>query len=299
MPIDNLGRWWPTADALGFNNPDVQPPEIPQDMHHAAVLELEAWHVQRDFNNLRRRPRAMPEEEAMNPNRSWLKKYPKLDVSKLTPVEGYNRGVALGKFKVEYDSHEQIQQKLHNTVILVRGHPFSVAGTIAMEDGKFALLLSNQDASLRWLPFDEIDDLRSMAPGYVNHNGVAYWVYRIPERQNQQGMSNRNTFLKPAGDGRASGMHNATMLACLQCRKNIPFEPNLINLMDNNVIYSIRLNNNVALYKVKNKGTSCGVEYIGRPLGLIVENKLKVLDDADLGPTWIHKDCNEVGLELF
>jgi hypothetical protein len=273
-------------------------PVIPQERIAQAREEVAMW------NMVQRRPRARAaprdRDDELDNNRGWLKRYPQMDISKMQDMDVYNRGVALQPFKVEYDSHEQINQKLNSTVILVKGHPFQVHGTIKLVGtAGYALLLGDRHGNLSWANYSDLTDFRTLAPGYINFNSTAYWVYRIPDRQNHQGMTMRNTYMKPAGDGRPQGMHPNTMMQALLNRKNIPFQPNLVELIENGVIQSIRLSNNVALHRVKNNGASCGVEYIGRPLGLVVGGRVKVLDDMDLGPTWIHKDCIDVSLELF
>jgi hypothetical protein len=60
----------------------------------------------------------------------------------------------------------------------------------------------------------------------------------------------------------------------------------------------MRLSNNVALYTTGKKGAPVGVEYCGRPLGLIVHDKCLVEDENDLYPTWIANDLAKVRLEM-
>lgn len=334
MPVDQYGRWFETADHPTFNSAFGAVPAIPDGMAAVAFREIAEWTGQRhppvpqpagqplpagrrrrlvpepglaqanpmdgvhiDMANIRV-PHREPEDRANN--REWLKQYKPLNLKELPEAKNYDRGVKLSPFRVEYDSHEQIYQKLHGSVILVKGWPYIVHGTIDKGRGKFALLLADRAGSLAWIDYDDVSDTRSVAPGYVNYNSYAYWVYRIPDRQNHQGHTSRNTFMRAAGtDGRPSGMQTNIMLTCMHSRKNILFQPNLLGLIENGIISSVRLSNNLALHKVKNKGAICGVEYIGRPLGLIVDDRLKVLDDSDLAPTWIHKDCAEVNLELY
>lgn len=300
MPFDNFGTWWPTADDPAFNTGVAGPALTTPEYRAQYEADLAVWQADR-LGGLRRvRAAAPPQAEVRAHNRGWMEKYGHLDINKLKDADTYNRGVALQPFKAEYDSHEQIQQKLYQSVILIKGWPFLVQGTIALEKGGFGLLLSDRDGTYKWVNYEEITDCRSLAPGYVNYSSAAYWVYRIPERQNHQGMTARNTLMKAAGtEHRSQGMNSNVLMQSVTGRKNIPFQTNLMDMIESDVFSSVRLSNNLALHKVKNKGAIAGVEYIGRPLGLIVDGRVKVLDDADLGPTWISKDCLDVNLELF
>lgn len=304
MPIDSFGVWWQTAGDAGFNT-GVEGPNVTAALRPQYERDLAEWQAIREMARMAGRPlRRAPAQAgeaapAMDPNRGYLDRYPRMDLTKIKEADTYSRGVNLQPFKVDYDTHEQISQKLQGSVILVKGWPFTVQATIHRKDGGFALLLGNQAGNLSWVNYEDVSDFRSLAPGYVNYNTQSYWVYRIPDRQNTQGMTQRNTYMKPAGDGRTQGMNTAVMLSCLANRKNIPFQPNLIELIESGVFSSVRLSNNLALHRVKTKGAIAGVEYIGRPFGLLVDGRVKVLDDADLGPTWIHKDCFDVNLELF
>lgn len=298
MPVDRHGIWWVSGDNPRFGSGD-RGDDLTADNRAQYDREVNEWQLMRAVARAHPGLRRDREPPMAAHNRAYMTQYPKLEIDKMVDMDTYNRGVILPPFKVEYDSHEQIQQKLYGTVILIKGHPFYVQATIQNEDGTFGLLLANRAGNFSWCMYSEISDFRTLAPGYVNHSGLAYWVFRTPERQTYQGMTSRNTFAKAAGsDGRGTGLHHNTMLSCLTNRKNMPFQSNLIDLMEQGVITSIRLSNNLALHKVKNKGAVAGVEYIGRPFGLIVDGKVKVLDDADLGPTWIVKDCMDVNLEL-
>lgn len=239
---------------------------------------------------VRRRP------DDLEPNGRMFRDYRPLDLSKVPDGPKIVRDINLPPFRVDYDSHEQIHQKLVNTVILVKDNPVYVMQS-GVQNGKFFLHVRGKGFE-GIIPYDEVKDCRGIAPGYFAYRGNAHWVYRSPERQNQQGMHQRNTYHKQAGQDLLNGARQEFLQEVLTFVKDIPFSPNLVEVMQSQGTSSIRLNNNVALYLTNKKGAPCGVEYCGRPLGLIVNDRCKVLDENDLYPTWIAKDLNKVRLEL-
>lgn len=246
------------------------------------------------------RPRVRREE--LESNVKLLKMYPELNLDKLVSGNVIARDIKLPPFKIDYDSHEQIQQKLLNTIILIKELPFYVRSTVDMGKGKYALVVSSGDANMPGqfvVKYDDVKDCRGIAPGYYMYRGGAFWIYRIPERQNSQGMHQRNMQAKAAGTGSRgqSASHNF-LLAALSPMKDIQYAGNLDELLVSGANTSIRLSNHISLYQTNKKGAPVGVEYCGRPLGLIVNGAVKVMDKNDLRPSWIHKDLHKVSLVM-
>lgn len=243
-----------------------------------------------------RRPRDQIEIENQP---KLMKSYPALKIDEIKPGI-IARDIQLPPFKIEYDTHEQINQKLIQTVILIKDRPFYVRNTIDLGKVGFALVLTGpEDIPGTWtVMYNEVKDCRGIAPGYYNHRGVAYWVYRIPERQNSQGMSARNMAAKSAGSTHAGQVGHNFLLQALNTVQDIKFADNLEAVLTAGGGSSMRLNNNIALYLTQKKGAPVGVEYCGRQLGLIVNGAVKVMDENDLRPSWIHKDLHKVGLVM-
>lgn len=230
-------------------------------------------------------------------NRQYLKDFPKLNLDKVPDGPKILRAVNLPPFKVDYDSHEQISTKLRGSVIMIKDNPFNVVDTIEAQDG-FALLIRDYKGTTSWIMYDDVKDFRGIAPGYVNFQNAAYWVYRVPERQNRQGMTNANTHSRLAGTDFVQGARTDFLLTALSTRKDIEYAGNLVSLMEAGALSSIRLSNEIALYRSKTKGAPVGVEYYGRKIGLIVKDQVKVYDENDLIPSWINKDFMAVNLTL-
>jgi hypothetical protein len=232
-----------------------------------------------------RRPR--DDGDGMANNAGVLKRYGQLNLDKQLPP-----------FKIDYDSHEQIHQKLCGTVILIKNRPFCVSETAEVKPGEYALVVYNEARDQKCVMYRDVADCRGIAPGYFNYRGNAYWTYRVPERQNSQGMHQRNMQCKIAGQDMVSALRPDFLLSALNVAQNVKYGPNLHDLILGGVNASIRLTNRVALYSTKKKGAPIGVEYCGRPLGLIVNDCCKVHDESDLTPSWIHKDVHSAGLVL-
>jgi len=245
---------------------------------------------------LRRRERARRPEMDAN---TGMMRLPALKLEKVEEGPYIPRDIQLSPFKVDYDTHEQINQKLNNTVIFIKNRPFLVLQT-AEQKGKFYLYVrgGGDGRNEGVIAYDEVKDCRGVAPGYWMHRGVAMWIYRSPERQNSQGMCGRNTYYRIAGGSGVQPANANMLLDALQIAKDIPYAPNLSDIITGGGNTSIRLSHRIALFLANKKGAPLGVEYCGRPMGLIVNHACKVHDPFDLSPSWIKKDFDHVGLSL-
>lgn len=239
--------------------------------------------------------REVPRERDIDDNAGMMRIAP-LNLDKLEPGPVVALDINLPPFKVDYDSHEQLHQKLGNTVILIKNQPFQVIQT-ARSKGKFFLYVRQGERD-GIIAYDDVKDCRGISPAYWMHRGSAYWVYRVPERQNSQGMSARNTVAKRCAQNGAQPASANFLVEALQMAKDIPYAPNLVDIITASGGSSLRLSHRVALFLSNKKGAPLGVEYCGRPLGLIVNHACKATDPLDLSPSWIKKDLSHVGLEL-
>lgn len=249
------------------------------------------------FVNPLQPPRARARDDEMPNNARIMKEFTALNLDKLQgPV--ILRDVKLPPFKIDYDSHEQIHQKLNNTVILIKNVPFLVRQTADLGKVGFGLLVQDKDGDNYKVLYNAVQDCRGIAPGYFMYRGQALWVYRVPERQNSQGMHPRNCQYKVAGTTHATGASATVLLHSLGQATDVQYASNLNDVLLGGMNQSMRLSNNIALYLTNKKGAPIGVEYCGRPLGLMVNGAIKVMDTNDLGPSWIHKDLHKVGLVM-
>jgi len=245
-----------------------------------------------------RREREPRQREDMDRNAGMLRKYPELNLDKLPDGPEITRDIKLPPFKIDYDTHEQIHQKLNGTIILIKNQPFTVMETAEIKKGEFALAVYGNEREPRVVYYKDIADCRGIAPGYFVYRGASYWTYRIPERQNSQGMHQRNMRMKAAGQQADTAARPEFLMSALGVVKDVIYSNNLQDMILGGANQSIRLTNRVSLYNTGKKGAPIGVEYCGRDLGLIVHDQCKVYDEADLGPSWLHKDMMQAGLNL-
>lgn len=238
-------------------------------------------------------------EDDIDANAGMLR-LPALNLDKIELGPEIHRDISLPPFKVEYDSHAQLHQKLSQTVVLLKNQPFLVVQT-AEQKGKFFLYVrGGGPAPIEGVvSYDEVKDCRGIAPSYWMHRGQACWVYRTPDRQNSQGMCARNTHYKIAGSKAGSPASGNFLVEALKVARDMQYAGNLNDIISGGGSHSLRLSARVALHPSNKKGAPLAVEYCGRPMGLIVtDNKVKVYDELDLGPSWIRKDLAQVGLEM-
>jgi hypothetical protein len=250
---------------------------------------IDPWDLARQANR---------RERGMAPNEEVMRRYRALNLDKLQAGVDIPRDIKLPPFKVDYDSHEQVHQKLYNTVILVKNNPFYVIETAEPKPGEFILAVADSEGNHFRVDYKNVADCRGIAPGYFSDGGAAQWVYRVPERQNRQGMYQQNTRRKPAGQELVSQCRTDFLLRALNNKHDVPYSGGLSQVIIGGGADSLRLSNRVALFKTKKKGAPVGVEYCGRLFGLIVKDECKVLDEHDLQPSWIHKDFAHVNLPL-
>lgn len=242
-----------------------------------------------------RQPPGAPLGEPVN-GLALFKKFKALNLDKLKPGDPVIRDVRLPPFHIDYDSYEQINTKLNGTVIMIKDNPFFVSGVYDLNDGTFGLKVVDGAGGSYGILYEDVADCRPIAPGYVTKNSSVYWLYRGPERQNQQGMNHRNTFIKTVNSSMVQGARSDFLLAALANRKDMRYEPVLATMILQGAVNHLRLSNNVAIFNANKKGAPIGVEYMGRNFGLIVGGTVKVFDENDLRPSWIHKDLNAVNL---
>ena len=240
-------------------------------------------------------PRAARDQQEMI---MAFNKWKALDLKKLKQGDPIIRDVSLPPFRVAYDTHEQINTKLNNTVIMIKDNPFYVRMVYDLGDGQFGLCVSDREGTNYGISYADVADCRPIAPGYVTRNSAVFWLYRGPERQNQQGMNHRTTFIRGVNQQQHSGARYDFLLDALSSRKDIPYEPALGKMIENEAVGTLRLSNNIALFQSGKKGAPIGVEYCGRNFGLLIDTTVKVLDEHDLRPSWIHKDLAAVNLRV-
>jgi hypothetical protein len=115
-----------------------------------------------------------------------------------------------------YDTIEEIDMRLHGTIIRYDGKPVFVGSIKPLAGGKFGMTLwldQHNSFEVIYDPEDPKLDLSPFEPGYSLIAGSVYWIYRIAKRMYQQGGNDRNTHAKPVGEYRGFGQGGWNLLA--------------------------------------------------------------------------------------
>lgn len=221
---------------------------------------------------------------------SWTYDALDLDALVVTPLRRHE----LKAFKIDYETYAEIKLRLLNTIIAVKGHPFLVQ-KIAQTPQGFKLAVSNGTKTFAVM-YNDLTDLRSLPPMYVNSPSYPGWLCRRPGRVYQQGMNRSNTqLLSIDGKAAVSNLDATYFVKTFHKRQTRAWDTTLHSLLEGGEIGSIRLSDDVAVKNDKGKILAC---YRGRFLGKIKDADVLVGDEDDLLQQWIERSVKEVGLEL-
>lgn len=224
------------------------------------------------------------------PGNTWTYDDLNLDTLEVKPLRKYE----LRPFKINYETYSEIKLRLLNTVISIKGHPFLVQ-KIANTTTGFKLAVTNGEKT-QTVMYNDIIDLRTMPPMYINGSSYPGWMCRVPGRVYQQGMNRSNTILKSLdGKQNLTGLEAQHFIKTFHKRKTRKWDETLSSLLQNGEMGSLRMSDEVAVKVEKGKVLAC---YRGRFLGKIQDNDIIVGDEDDLLQQWIERSVKEVGLEL-
>lgn len=217
--------------------------------------------------------------------------YPLLDIPPIRP----KRRVNMPTFRLEFDNVSDISRRLKNTAVYIGGELFFVVA-IHDEDKEFVLYLSDGKSQKSRIAYNSKEiNLRAPEPRYITSPklGVLY-CYRIPVREQQQGLSRTNTVLKEIIGGtkrRPDDMLH--LIRCLNNNKTISWDEKYFELMRNEIIHNMRLNNSIAVAASEDKILA---EYKGRFLGNIRDDVV-LMSDTDFDCPWIRQELSSVNLK--
>lgn len=230
---------------------------------------------------------------------------------KIEKLEGPMKS-KLPSFKMPYENAEEAGRRLRGSLIVANGLPIYVESTyqVAGHAGGILMCVMPSRGDRVYTLYEDIDSLRPLPPMYLNlnqdHHGT-YWCCRKPstphdrfaERDQHgdymQGYTQRNGVTKAVGqtiEYRRNGAGPLEILASLKNKADFQFNPEFVRLIEGGVLSSLRLNDHVALYKVKDR---LRIEYKGRDLGRLKDDRV-VLSDEDKDTPWIYEDLRAAGL---
>jgi hypothetical protein len=221
---------------------------------------------------------------------------------KLPPVKTsggiYKRRLSQPRFKMDYATNHDIGMRLRGTIIFVDDTPWYVRDSKeVVKDDKVDFLLILEDgqsvAHHIWYS-DERIDLRNPEPQYLTYDGRAVWMTRRPWRQQSQGVSYNNTWLRRVGTTQIYRPDQIHALVGSLCLSNhvLQWSPHFEELlMRSQALSELRLSPTVAFFRNKEDLLA---EYKGRPLGRVQGERI-LIDSMDYSKKWITRDIEFIG----
>lgn len=136
----------------------------------------------------------------------------------------------MSKYLRDYETYDEIERQLNNTIVLYDGQPVHITGIESLA-GKFKLyLIKPDDKVIQSIWQDEKDryDLSPFPPMYVYIVDYgAMWLNRVVKRMWKQGACSQNTatFLEPTGQNQ--GFSGKNLLNLIEQGLNKPIENKL------------------------------------------------------------------------
>lgn len=222
---------------------------------------------------------------------------PELDVSAL-PTREFDRP-KLAPFKLEYDTLQEVQMRFRQTVIQIKGNPFYVSDIRADRNQPRRYVFLTEDVADRkaHVSLDQIEDMRSVPPGFVQMDGYSAWMCRSPARVNQQGLTGQNVLMRRVSSGDNIPVNQKAIVKGLDSKGKVTrWTPQYRDLMVNGVVREMRLSDEVALF---HKKEDVYVAYKGRVFGKLQHgNLVAAMDEDDLIQPWIGRHFSKVDLEV-
>lgn len=272
-------------------------PSRPRSTYLPAYQE-EAMVSARNIGQLLERQRNQPreglqginlEEEEDKPKKSRKRK--ELKVSEIPEREDNLR-----PFKLPYQTFDEINMRLHDTIIGVKSKPFLVT-RLEPDAGDYTLQLQDVERDTYTVPYSLPElDCRTPELGYgVAQDGMIQYVIRRPERAQTQGISSTNALKKRVGmNSWQIFQRREELLHLLSNRPKRVITPGILETMKEGLIPYIFLSKKIVLVTKK---TGITAEYRGRFLGHVKDN-IVLLSDDDQDMSHIKNDLREVGLEV-
>lgn len=201
----------------------------------------------------------------------------------------------LQPFKIKYDTLEEVRMRFNKTVLMIKGHPFTVSDQRSVKD-RLYLLLENPNGVKQYIAVDDVPDFRPAPSVYVQCQSTAGYLTRLPARVNQQGMTSQNVSIRQVGSRDFVPVRVEQIRDSLACYGSIlKWDVKYAQLIDAGVVQTLRLSDRVAVYQ---RDKNCIAEYKGRRLGKMDRHGVR-LDDEDDSQPWLKKDLAKVELEIM
>lgn len=205
------------------------------------------------------------------------------------------RRIFTEKFKMEYDTIQDIHLRLLGTVIFIGDQYYYVRDIVNGGSNGYQLIVQDKAGVQSRIGYNHPSvDCRSPEPQYIQMDRVGF-LMRYPARQQHQGLHRNNVRIKYVGENATTSIHDPSILLPSFRDEVLPWDMSLHRLMESyKAVPWFRLSSRVAVW---NENDKLKVEYRGRYLGELKENSVLV-DEDDYSQQWIRHDLQKVGLSV-
>lgn len=215
------------------------------------------------------------------------------------------RRLMVPNFKHPYSTLEDFRLRLSGSLITIAGEIYYVKDTVRSGKEFYLVVQSSEDykkkQSKKINYSSEHIDTRPIEPHYLQYIDKPMFLVRPPRRQQRQGMTHDNTYVKPVGESRYQNADMMELAACLVPRDNLIWNETFHDLMVKQRLFSsLRLSNHIALYmgyddREDEDERKMFAEFRGRRLGAVRERTI-ILDEDDCNQPWITEAVKSVGM---
>ncbi len=198
-------------------------------------------------------------------------------------------------FKLHLETLSDAHLRLSHTVVFVGATPYYVHD-VYQGSGDFLLTMETWEGKVYriWYSNPHLD-LRNPEPQYIMYQEKPGLLYRRPTRQQRQGLSHDNAFVKHVGGRRYRPENIHEVLRGLQETGVCMWDAKYWELMQKLRAFSaLRLSPSIAVYL---EGPQLKTEYKGRLLGDLNEDVVSVTEE-DFNRPWIKRAVSVVGCNL-
>lgn len=175
---------------------------------------------------------------------------------------------------LKFDTFEDVRLRLHRTICMYKGHPYYVSNERINPPSTEVWLYPvdyrnyNQDEldkiKIKVDHHDPDFETRSPPLGYAFYRNRAYYVSRIPDRRQRQGLSPESLRVDPSEIDNISLFTSKSIEDCILGRHKSPEEA--VIMIETNQAKSVPIHRHMAIGKIQNNHV-LGLYYRNRLIG--------------------------------
>lgn len=212
----------------------------------------------------------------------------------LVPVGTRKRRVFQQKFTLDFDRVEDIQLRLYHTIVTI-GQNLYYVNELLKVDGKWVLVVQDGDRQSYRVPYEDVD-LRTPEPQYYLDGDTPMFYFRLPSRQQSQGLNGRCVVTKKVGEANALTLQDTyRFMKGMGDTNPVLWSPAYADVIVKlKALRALRLSPSIAFYREDDRLMA---EYRSRRLGEVHDDEIYV-DEDDYARPWIKKEAQRIGCVL-